>query len=140
MFIRHIAVCTKAPVSCSTCPAGSALSELDANEQPLLAYVGYTSGNSVQQRQDLDGYRANVFMHPLWQRAKPYKLVIFKRAPQATGVLELMEYVLIELLRTHGRGFNLRPGGGVSMEWLSYEECAEIVQAKQFKSMQEFYS
>ncbi len=99
------------------------------NEMIVLPYVGYTSSSSVKGREILDGYEENRLMSSLWKVKKPFTFVAFK-TPSDSGVagdvLQLMEFLIVEMLGTFGTcGFNKQPGGAftyTAKNWVSYEK------------------
>eukprot|EP00961_Rhodomonas_salina_P148883 2004331-Rhodomonas_salina.3 len=117
----------------------SKIREIPAEESLLLAYVGYTSSPSVQQRKDFWGYDYNVLMSALWDDAEPDTLIAFALpdAQQQSGgeqtLLTLQEFLLVELLGTWSWiGLNQQPGGPgfIQQNWLNYTECSAAVQER----------
>ena len=107
-----------------------------------LAYVGLTTTSTVTERHQLDGYDKNALMRETWRHGQPKTVVAFESSDAPCAPLvEVMEYLIVELLGTFGAGFNQQPGGptGSPHLWLSYDESADEVRALGLTSTRQFH-
>ena len=100
-----------------------------------LAYVGMTTSNTVQARFELDGYKSNRLMAKTWElTGGPSTRLGFADGLARSGpALEVVEFAIVEMLQTFGRGFNLQPGGPFTYSrrrWASLAECMAFAAEK----------
>jgi hypothetical protein len=112
-----------------------------------MAYVGQTHV-TVAERYNIDEYRSNLLMRELWDENAPTTLIAFELPQESRGgegagqVLDVMEFLVAELLGTFGRGgFNQQPGGPYTFtqsNWLLHDECSEEVRRLGLKTQPAF--
>ena len=134
-------------LSADACPlqagsaAGRALQEslqeslIAAGDVRSLAYVGMTTSSTVQARIKLDRYEKNRLMAKTWKlTGGPSTLLGFADGLARSGpALEVVEFAIVEMLQTFGRGFNLQPGGPFTYSkrrWASLAECMAFAEEK----------
>ena len=141
-------------LSADACPlqprstAGLALQEnlpslIAAGGVRSLAYVGMTTSSTVQERIKLDGYATNRLMAKTWELiGGPSTLLGFADGLARSGpALEVVEFAIVEMLQTFGRGFNLQPGGPFtysSRRWASLAECMAFASEKDLTTQAEW--
>ena len=117
----------------------SLLDALAADRVRALAYVGMTTSSTVDERREIFGYGKHTLMRATWEALetadRPASTLLGFADDHATSgpALEIMEFAIVEMLGTFGRGFNLQPGGPFTYSkrrWVTYSVAKAFMAEK----------